>query len=270
MLRTTIIALAFWLAALPGVAQQGFGCPTNVNQRIYELTEQASAREITPAEAAQAATDIAKGCARDRVMLGQFLEMFTRAGLAYEPPDPNRFGSHLNAFRTINGIERVGGGSFEPITLTAADGTEFEWSVIDERNAYWDLMFAMSSDFLVFGVHADIYTPGKTERIGCGLYPAEEASALARHAVGNVDGGELLPRVSFLGRECDTPERETSGYVAQYFAAHHEARADNPDYIGLTGSDIRSGLRYFLEKHLDGAAESDLFPAADVTEFMNF
>ncbi len=249
---------------------QSFGCPVNVNQQIYEMTGKLRTRSMTPDSAGQAARDILRGCGNDRVILAQLFEMFTVGGLALEPPDPARFSAHLNAFRMIAGINRAGGDAFEPLTLTGPDGAQVSWGVIDERNAYWDLMFAMASDFLVHGVHAAIYTAGETERIGCGLYPAEEASALARYAEGNVDGGELLARVAFLGRDCDTEAHETSGYVAQYFAGHYRARAADPGYVGLTGGDIRWGLQTFLGKHLDGAAESDLFPAAEATELLNF
>lgn len=269
MLRNLALALTLLFPALPGMAQAA-DCPADASQRIFDLSQKARDGALSPAEAAQVATEITRACGRERALLGQILEMFTITGLVREAPDPERFGAHLNAFRTINAINRAGGGGFDPIGLTGPDGGEILWSVIDERNAYWDLMFAMAADYLVFGVHADIYTPGKIEQIGCGLYPAEEASALATHAIDNVDGGELLARVSFLARACDTPEGDTSGYAALYFAEHKRARAADPGYLGLTQGDIRSGLRAFLEKHLDGAPGSDLFTAGEVTDLMNF
>ena len=57
------------------------------------------------------------------------------------------------AFRSVNRIVAAGGGDFDPVR--AGDTTL--WTVEDERNAYWDLMFAMSGDHLVFGVHAEIF-----------------------------------------------------------------------------------------------------------------
>jgi hypothetical protein len=269
MLRRLALSLLLLAPALPGAAQEN-ECPADASQRVFDLTGKARDGELTAAEAAQFAIEITRDCGQERALLGQILELFTVAGLALEAPDPERFGGHLNAFRTINVINRAGGGEFEPITLKGADGSEIVWSMIDERNAYWDLMFAMAGDFLVFGVHADIYTPGKIEQIGCGLYPAEEAAALASHAVGNVDGGELLARVSYLGRACDTPERDTSGYAALYFAEHQRARDADPLYVGLTQGDIHAGLRSFLGKHLDGAPASDIFTAGEAAELLNF
>lgn len=268
-MRATLTALAMLIAAEPASAQ-GFGCPTDVNQQIYEMTEQVRDGAQTPVEIGEKATAIIRGCGGSRTIFAQFLELFTVAGLSVEPPDGTRFGAHVNAVRTIGRLQQLKSEALAPIPLTDAEGGRFEWTVIDERNAYWDLMFAISADFLVYGVHAEIYTPGKLEQFGCGLYPAEEASALARHGAGNVDGGELVARVSFLGRECDTPERETSGYAAQYFAGHHRARLSDGGYVGLTESDIRSGLQTFLAKHLDGALQSDLFSPDESTELFDF
>jgi len=268
MLRAFFFLCA--VAVAHPAAAQDFGCPTDVNQRIHDMTAKARAGDATMAELAETATAIVRGCGRDRVILAQFFEMFTVAGLAIEPPDADRFSAHLNAFRTIDGINKAGGDDFAPLRLSGPGGEEVEWSVIDERNAYWDLIYAMASDFLVYGVHADIYTPGRTEQIGCGLYPAEEVSALASYGQENVDGGELLARVAFLGRNCDTPDRETSGYAAQYFAGHMRARRGIEDYVGLTESDIRWGLQTFLEMHLDGAPESNLFSADEAQELLEF
>lgn len=265
-----VLPFLFYVTFLQPAVAQDFGCPTNVNQQIHDMTAKARAGGATMAELAESATAIVRGCGRDRVILAQFFEMFTVAGLAIEPPDADRFSAHLNAFRTIDGINQAGGDDFEPLILEGPDGANVEWSVIDERNAYWDLIYAMASDFLVYGVHADIYTPGRTEQIGCGLYPAEEVSALAAYGQDNVDGGELLARVTFLGRSCDTPGRETSGYAAQYFAGHLRARRDNEDYVGLTESDIRWGLQTFLEMHLDGAPQSGLFGADEAKELLEF
>jgi len=267
--RTTFSALAILMLANPALAQ-GFGCPTDVNQQLYEMTEQARDGTLTPVEVGEKATEIIRGCGGSRTIFAQFLELFTVAGLSVEPPDGVRFGAHVNAIRTIGRLEQLKGQALTPIRLTDAEGNRFEWTTIEERNAYWDLMFAISSDFLVYGVHADIYTPGKLERFGCGLYPAEEASALATHGDRNVDGGELVARVAYLGRECDTPARETSGYVARYFAGHYRARLATDGYVGLTASDIRAGLQTFLAKHLDGAPESDLFTMEETTELLEF
>jgi len=269
MLRHLRLAFLLLAPTAPAAAQD-FGCPADLHQQLFELTAEARAGAITPADAGQEVTEVLRGCGRNRVVFAQLLELFTVAGLTFEPPDPMRFGSHANALRAIEGAKAMGVEVFAPIRLTAPDGAPVAWGMIDERNAYWDLMFAISADFLVFGVHADLYTPGRTEQVGCGLYPAEEASALSAHASGNVDGGELLARVSFLGRNCDTPERDTSGYAALYFAEHKRARDADPGYVGLTGGDIRSGLQTFLEKHLDGADESDLFTAAEVADLTNF
>lgn len=269
MLRHLRLAF-FLLAPAAPAAAQDFGCPADLHQQLFEITAEARAGGITPADAGQAVTEVLRGCGRNRVVFAQLLELFTVAGLTREPPDTMRFGSHANALRAIEGAVGMGGAAFAPVTLAGPDGAPVEWGMIDERNAYWDLMFALSADFLVFGVHADRYMPGRTERIGCGLFPAEEASALSAHASGNVDGGELLARVAFLGRDCDTPEHDTSGYAALYFAEHMRARDADPGYVGLTRGDIRSGLQAFLVKHLDGAPESDLFTVDEVDDLINF
>lgn len=267
MLRFLVLACS--LFAAPALAQDT-GCPTDASQQLFDLTDKIRTGGVAPEAVAGKANEIVHGCGRERVLMGQIAAMFTALGLSLEPPHAARFGAHLNALRTWGGLAAAGGEGFEPIALTGPDGTPAEWTETDERDAYWDLMFAVSSDFLVGGVHADLYTPGALERFGCNLYPAEEASALARHGEGNVDGGELLARVSFLGSRCDTPEHETSGYAAAYFAAHYRARLDDPEYAGLTGGDIRAGLQKYLVQHLDGRAESPIFPAALVEELLAF
>ncbi|GKY88834.1 hypothetical protein [Sinisalibacter aestuarii] len=258
------------LALAPTMAEAQAACPADANAALSRFSARAASGEATLPELGDAATTYATGCADDRVVLSQILAMFTTAGLAIEPPAAERFQAHLFAFRTINRILRAGGDDFEPVAFTGPEGEPREWTVLDERNAYWDLVYTMASDFLVYGVHADIYTPGKTEEIGCGIYPAEEASALARLAVGNDDGGELVARVSYLGRACDGTGHEASGYAAQYFAEHAAARAGDAGYAGLTERDIRAGLTGFLDRHLDGAGESWLFDAATVAELRAF
>lgn len=257
LLTAAILALAL-------VAPARAACPDDAPVRLAALAEDARAGKATLLALSETATELATACGDDRVVLSLIFDMFAGAGLMIEPPDPDRFQAQLFAFRSVNRILRAGGGDFAPVEAVG-------WSVDDERNTYWDLMFAMSGDFLVYGVHADLYTPGKIEGIGCGLYPAEEASALARQARGNLDGGELLSRVVYLGRNCDTPDRETSGYAARYFAEHAQARADDPEgYAGITASDIRAGLSGFLDRHLDGAAQSWLFEADEVSRLRAF
>jgi len=262
MLKRFIIpALALLVAA---TAPARAACPADAAARLHALAEGARAGAQPLGALGEAATTFVKACGEDRVVLSLIFEMFTAAGLAIEPPQADRFQAQLFAFRSINRIVRAGGGDFAPV---AAIG----WTVDDERNSYWDLMFAMSGDFLVFGVHAELYTPGKIEGIGCGLYPAEEASALAQQARGNLDGGELLARVAYLGRTCDTPARETSGYAARYFAEHAAARTADPDgYNGVTERDIRTGLNSFLDRHLDGAQESAQFDAGEAARLRAF
>lgn len=253
------------LAALVLVAAPArAACPADASSRLAALAEGAAAGRETLQTLSEAATGYVTACGEDRLVLSQILAMFAAAGLAIEPPDPDRFQAQLFAFRTINRIVRAGGAAFAADPATG-------WSVDDERNNVWDLMFAMSGDFLVYGAHADLYTPGKLEGIGCGLYPAEEASALARQGRGNLDGGELLARIVYLGRNCDKDDRETSGYAARYFAEHAAARTVDPDgYNGLTEADIRAGLASFLDRHLDGAGESWLFDADEVTRLRAF
>lgn len=254
----------FLPTALMAFATAAAACPEDASTRLTALTQGAAAGEASLGTLSEAATSLVKDCGEDRVVLSQILAMFTAAGLAIEPPGADRFQAQLFAFRTINRIVRAGGEPFAP----TADAS---WTVIDERNAVWDLMFAMSGDFLVYGVHVELYTPGKLEDLGCGLYPAEEASALAQQARGNLDGGELVARVAYLGRACDTEERETSGWAARYFAEHAEARAADPEgYAGLTQRDIRAGLATNLDRHLAGAAESWLFDADEVTRLRGF
>jgi hypothetical protein len=221
---------------------------------------------VAPQSLGDAANEIARACGDDRVVMGQIMAMFTAAGIAIAPPSGERFQMHLLAFRTANRIAQTSPGDFAPVAL--AEGAE--WSQLDERDAFWDLMAAMSSDFLNYGVHADIYTAGITEQIGCQLYPAEEASALATQAVDGADSGELVVRLYYLGNRCDGEDHATSGQVAQYFANHARAKRADPGYVGLTGGDIRGGIQRFLTQHLAGRESSELFSAAEVAELMAF
>ncbi len=264
-----LLALIFLLLPVTALAQEA-DCPADANQRLYDLTERARNGDVTIMELGEAANATIKACGPDRVMVGQIMAMFAAAGIAIEPPANDRFTAQLQAFRTNTGLAAGHAGEFEPVPLTAADGAAITWTVTDERDAYWDLMFAMSSDFLVGGVHEQLFTPGELEQIGCGLYPAEEVSALARHGIGNVDGGEMLARVIFLATRCDDDSHEVAGYAAQYFANHYQARKDDDAYVGLTGGDIRAGLQRYLPLYLDGAPEGPLFDAATVTELLAF
>lgn len=210
------------------------------------------------------ATTLVRACPGDRALYGHILAMFTRAGLASEPPA--RFAVHQNAVKAIGAVLEAGGDPFADVAF----GDDMVWTVYNERNAYFDLMLALSTDTLVYAVHARLYTPGTTERFGCGLYPAEEAAALALQAEGNADGGELVARVGYLGRACDLGAGEVAGQAARYFAAHYRARMEDPDYLGLTASDIRGGLRRFLRDHLDGSGTSSLFSDAEIAELLAF
>lgn len=262
---------ALLIFTLPTAARaQDTGCPVDASQQLYDLTQRARAAGVTPMELGEVANGLIEGCGPERVLLGQIMAMFTVAGIAVEPPAEARYAMHVHAFRINSGLAAQHARDFEPVPLTAADGTEIQWTTADERDAYWDLMFAMSSDFLLTGIHEQLYTPGKLEQIGCGLYPAEEASALARHGIGNADGGEMLARVIFLATQCDDDGHEVAGYAAQYFANHYRARREDEDYIGLTGGDIRAGLRRYLPLYLDGAEEGPLFDAETVAELLDF
>lgn len=256
------LLLALLLAA-PAAAQTP-DCPADAHARVEAAAEGVEAGAQAMDALYTLATRLVRGCPGDRPLYGHILAMFTRAGLAIDPPD--RFAAHQNAFKTVGVVLKAGGDDFADVSW--GDGRV--WSVFDERNAYFDLMLAMSTDYLVEGVHEQLYTPGTLERIGCGLYPAEEAAALALQAEGNADGGELVARVGFLGRSCDLGAGEVAGQVARYFAAHFHARARDPDYLGLTAGDIRGGLQRFLVDHLDGAGESVLFPAAEVEALLAF
>ncbi|TYB81960.1 hypothetical protein [Maritimibacter fusiformis] len=263
--------LALMLLVLPAtVRAQDAGCPVDASQQLYDLTQRARAADVPLLELGEAANTMVEGCGPDRVLLGQIMAMFTAAGIALEPPENDRFTAHLHAFRTNVRLTGMEAGPFDPVPLKDPDGSGIEWTTADERDAYWDLMFAMSSDFLIGGIHEQLFIPGELEQIGCGLYPAEEASALARHAINNVDGGEMLARVIFLATRCDSEGHEVAGYAAQYFANHYRARGEDEDYVGLTGGDIRAGLQRYLPIYLDGAAEGPLFDAATVTELMDF
>ena len=127
--------------------------------------------------------------------------------------------------------------------LTGADGAPVDWSVFDERNAYWDLLFAMASDFLVYGVHAELYTPGRTEQVGCGLVPGRRSL------------GAGPPR----GRQCRRRRAGGAGRLSRAASATRRSarRAATwrsispstpvparpiPDYLGLTLADIQRGL----------------------------
>ena len=259
-----------WIAVLlavlvPRVANaQTPDCPTDPHADVEAAAEAVETGTKTVEALNPLATALVRGCAGDRALYGHILAMFARAGLASDPPD--RFMAHRNAFKTVGVVLKAGGDAFEDVTF--GDGST--WSVFDERDAYFDLMLAMSTDYLVFSVHDELYTPGTTETVGCGLYPAEEAAALAAQANGNADGGELVVRAGYLGRQCDVGGGEVAGQVARYFAAHYRARAADPEYLGLTQRDIRAGLQRFLPEHLQGAGSSVLFSAEEVAELLAF
>lgn len=261
------LALALFLLAAPVTAQTP-DCPADAHAKVEAATRTVEAGEGTVAELGPLATALVRSCSGDRALYGHILAMFTRAGLAVDPPD--RFAAHQNAVKTMGAILKLGGWAFEDVGYEIADGAPQSFTALDERNAYFDLMLAMSTDYLVFSVHDALYGFGTAETIGCGLYPAEEAAALAAQGAGNADGGELVARVGFLGRRCDGDGGETAGQVARYFAAHYHARAADPGYLGLTSGDIRAGLQRFLPAHLGGAAESPLFSAAEVAELLAF
>ncbi len=264
MLRLALIALLFASAA----RAQAPACPAEPHAEVERATLAVEAGTRTAEDLNPIATALVRGCPGDRALYGHILAMFTRAGLASDPPD--RFSAHRNAFKTIDAVLKAGGDDFAEVTYALDDGQPAVWSVFDERNAYFDLMLALSTDFLVFAVHEQIYAPDTTERLGCGLYPAEEAAALAAQAEGNADGGELVVRVGFLGRACAAANGEVAGQVARYFAAHYRARAADPDYLGLTAGDIRGGLQRFLPDHLGPSAHSALFSADEVAELLAF
>ncbi|MCB1336803.1 MAG: hypothetical protein KDK10_04870 [Maritimibacter sp.] len=262
MLRTALLLIAL---ATP-VRAEAPACPADAHAQIEAATRGAEAGKTSVDELAPLATQLVRACRGERALLGHLLAMFTRAGLAAEPPA--RFAAHQNAYKTATAIIKSGARPFDDLRY-GVDGAEATFSQLDERNAYWDLMFALASDFLVFGVGEPLYAPGTTETFGCGLYPAEEAAALAALGEGNADGGELVIRLGFLGRSCDEAG-ETAGQAARYFAAHLAARAADPEYLGLTEADIRSGLQRFLPAHLAGAAESPLFDADEVARLLAF
>lgn len=254
--------LALLLTAAPAFAE---GCPPDTYRRLADLTAEARAGTANPESLGQQANEVAASCGADRVAMSQIMAMFTAAGIATEPPSQLRLQEHLHAFRTANLIAHKLERDFEPVTLA-----EGEWTQADERDAYWDLMFAMSGDYLTYGMHEDIYMPGTTTQIGCNLYPEEEASALATHAVDGADNGEFLVRIDFLGSHCDGEDHATSGQVTMYFVNQMKARAAGNGYVGLTGGDIRGGLQRFLPQHLAGRDSSELFSAEEVAELMAF
>ncbi len=261
------LALTLLLFAAPASAQAP-ACPADAHPQVEAAARAAEAGTMTIDALNTLATTLVRGCPDDRTLYGQILAMFTRAGLATEPPD--RFAAHQNAIKTVGMVLKAGGDAFAEVAYALGDGEQAAWTVFDERNAYFDLMLALSSDFLVYSVHAQLFTPGTAESFGCGLYPAEEAAALAVQAEGNADGGELVVRVGYLGRSCDLGTGEVAGQVARYFAAHHRARGEDPDYLGLTASDIRGGLQRFLPDHLAGSGASELFTEEEVAELMAF
>lgn len=257
------LALAVLLVA--GAARaQAPDCPADPHAEVEAAARAVEAGGRTLDDVNAFATALVRGCPGDRALYGHILAMFTRAGLASEPP--GRFAAHGNALKTVGLVLKAGGDDFAEVTY----GDGFAWSVLDERNAYFDLMLAMSTDYLVYAVHDDLYAPGTTETIGCGLYPAEEAAALAAQGEDNADGGELVVRVGYLGRACETGSGEVAGQVARYFAAHYRARLADPAYLGLTAGDIRAGLQRFLPDHLGDSGASPLFSTAEVAELLAF
>ena len=260
------LASAFILLAAPVWAQSP-DCPADRHGKVEAAALAAEAGTTPLDEINTLATTLARGCPGDRVLYGHLLALFTRAGLALPPPD--RFAAHLNAIKTVGSVLKAGGDDF-PDLAYALDGASATWTVLDERNAYFDLMLALSTDFLVHGAHAQLYTPGTAESFGCGLYPAEEAAALAVQGEDNADGGELVVRVGFLGRTCDLGAGEVAGQAARYFAAHYRARLADPDYLGLTAGDIRGGLQRFLPDYLAGEATGGLFSDDEIAELLAF
>lgn len=261
------LALLILLSAAPASAQTP-ACPANPHAEVEAAARAVEAATKTIDELNTLATTLVRACPNDRALYGHILAMFARAGLASDPPD--RFAALQNAIKTVGVVLKAGGDAFADVAYAPGDGAQAAWTVFDERNAYFDLMLALSTDYLVYAVHAQLYTPGTAERFGCGLYPAEEAAALAVQAEGNADGGELVVRVGYLGRNCDLGSGEVAGQAARYFAAHYRAREDDPDYLGLTASDIRGGLERFLPDHLAGSGTSALFTDEEVAELMDF
>jgi len=264
MLRLAPLVLLF---AAPASAQAP-ACPATPHRQVEVAARAAEAGTTTMDQLNTLATTLVRGCPDDRALYGHLLAMFTRAGLASDPPD--RFAVHQNAIKTVGLVLKAGGDAFADVAYALGGGAQAAWTVFDERNAYFDLMLALSTDYLVYAVHAQLFTPGTAESFGCGLYPAEEAAALAVQAEGNADGGELVVRVGYLGRSCDLGTGEVAGQVARYFAAHHRARENDPDYLGLTASDIRGGLQRFLPDHLAGSGASRLFTDEEVADLMAF
>ncbi|MCB1329806.1 MAG: hypothetical protein KDK28_10350 [Maritimibacter sp.] len=263
MLRLALLLLTL---AAPAAAQTP-ACPAEPHGTVEAAARAIEAGTGTLDEINTTATALVRGCAGDRALYGHILAAFTRAGLAVPPPD--RFAAHQNALKTVGVVLKAGGDAFADVAY-ALDGEAVAWTMLDERNAYFDLILALSTDYLVHGVHAALYTPGTAESFGCGLYPDEEAAALALQAEDNADGGELVVRLGFLGRNCDLGTGEVAGQAARYFAAHYRARRDDPDYLGLTASDIRGGLQRFLADHFDGSGPSRLFSDAERAELLAF
>lgn len=264
MLRIAFLVLL----SAPAAEAQGADCPANPHGEVEAAALAVEAAAGSVPDLAPVATRLVRGCPGNRALYGHILAMFTRAGLASEPPD--RFAALSHATKTVGLVLKAGGDDFAEVTYTLDEGATASWTVFDERNAYFDLMLGLSTDFLVYAVHGELYTPGTAERFGCGLYPAEEAAALALQGEDNADGGELVVRVGFLGRNCDHGTGEVAGQAARYFAAHSRARATDPDYLGLTKSDIRGGLQRFLPDHLAGSGAGGLFTDAEVDALLAF
>jgi hypothetical protein len=261
MTRFSVLAL---LAALAPGAAAAADCGASMHQRLSDLTAQGVAHTEPPASLGQQANEIVTACGDDRAVVGHIMAMFAEVAASIGAPSDLRTQFELFAIRTASRIQRDMPGDFEPVALK--DGS---WSVTDERNAYWDLMLAASSDFLTYGAHADFYSPGVTQKIGCLLYPDEEASALATQARDGADNGELLVRIDYLGSHCDDADHAVSGQVALYFANQAKAH-EQEGYVGLTGGDIRGGLQRFLPMHLDGRKSSELFTADEVAALMAY
>jgi|GEM_PF-3438224 len=268
MLRLALLAVLFAVPASVPASAQAPACPADAHAQVEAAARAAEAATTAMDALNTRATSLVRACPDDRALYGHLLAMFTRAGLAAEPP--GRFATHQNAVKTVGMVLKAGGDAFADVAYAFGDEEQMAWTVLDERNAYFDLMLALSTDFLVYAAHPQLFTPGTAESFGCGLYPAEEAAALAVQADGNADGGELVVRVGYLGRTCDHGSGEVAGQVARYFAAHHRARAEDPDYLGLTGSDIRGGLQRFLPDHLAGSGASTLFTDEEVAQLMAF
>lgn len=248
------------LALTPLAAEaQANACPPEVHQQLLDSAAKASNGELTPQQVVDAGSKALNTCGPDRLALSELMNLFTRAAWATEVPSDERDALFFNALRTAYEIAR----SSAPMRPRGAEVTEDDWTMRDERNAYYDLMRGLAWDHFQHGRNAMLYRADQQEQFRCGLYPDIEAEAYS-YAPYDDEQGELRDRLAYLAANCDYTDHLVSGYTAQYWEAHSYLVDGASDYA-ISADEISRNLTAYLDQHLAGRTETSLFDAGAVT-----